>query len=77
MQQPDRIVIDQLPAIGIERPEHLIGPRRPRPAIVVGDPGKRCQLLREPRRQVIGRVVDVGTSIAGGQVHALGHRRRW
>ena len=50
LQQPDRVLAAQLPAIGVNRAKHLLAARIPPPTIVISDPRQRRERVRKPSR---------------------------
>ena len=62
-EEADRIAVAELPALGIDGLEEILGIRVPGPQVVVGDLGEGG----EPRRQTLGKGAgrrrDVGTAV--------------
>ena len=63
-QQPHRVLQRQLPARRVDRAVQLVPARQPAPAVVVGQPGQRCERLGQPLGQFLGRTFDVQCSIS-------------
>lgn len=59
LEQPDRVVVVDLPAIGVHRGEQLAAAPRPRPRVVEREPRKRRERRRHARGELLRRAADV------------------
>ena len=72
LEQADRVPQAQLEALGVDRSEQLGAARQPRPAVVVGQAGKRPERLGQPLGELGGRAPDVlaaGVTVMRGVFH--------
>ena len=68
----DRVVRDARPALGIDLREQRGAVLLPGPVVVVGELGERANLARQPARQLLARVAQIGAPVE----HVRDHRKR-
>ncbi len=74
LEQPHRVLDDEVEASGIDLTKQLVPVGLPRPSIVVSDPCKRRERFGQPLGQFSGRALHVGSPVIAS-VHARDYRR--
>ena len=77
LEQTDGVLRAQLKAMGVDRREQLGTSRRPRPAIVVGNPRQRRERPRNPLRELGGGASDVFSAVGQGGGQVVHGSRLW
>src|SRR5207302_3378290 len=73
VQQADRVVVAPVPAIGVDRLEHILTVGHPRPRVVVCNVRQWLERLGEPGSQVGGGARDVLGAVLPDDGSGLGH----
>ncbi len=59
LEQPNRVLVRQREAVGVDRGEQLRSAGQPRPAVVVGEARQRREGIREPLGELLGGAAHV------------------